>query len=263
MRKPRNDLTGQVFGRLTVLGIDESATNELKWICRCECGGTQSATTGNLVGGRVQSCGCLRKESRAIDLTGQVFGRLIVTGRKKTKPGVAVWTCRCACGRTSDVSANSLLARKTRSCGVCTRGTHHLSDTPEFDAWKVMRQRCRDPKATGYKNYGGRGITVCERWESFENFIADMGPRPFEGASIDRIDTDGDYTPENCRWATRIEQANNKRSCHRLTLDGKTQTIAEWAREAGLNYVTLFYRLRERNFELTHHMLRPVERRHS
>lgn len=103
--------------------------------------------------------------------------------------------------------------------------------------------RCYRPDHDSYGRYGGRGISVCERWHTFENFAADMGePKP--GQQIDRIDTEGDYKPENCRWTSQVENANNKSSSRLLTINGKTQTMAQWAREAGVNYIAFSARVR-------------------
>ena len=113
---------------------------------------------------------------------------------------------------------------------------------PEYMCWSSMKQRCQNPKATVYKFYGARGITVCERWMLFDDFLADMGPRP-AGTTLDRIDSNGNYEPGNCRWANHIEQHNNTRRNRTITIGGRTQTIAQWAREAGLKRNTLRYRL--------------------
>jgi hypothetical protein len=120
---------------------------------------------------------------------------------------------------------------------------HGATDTPEYGVWLDMRRRCRDRKHSRYYCYGARGVQVCERWGEFANFIADMGPRPSAKHSIERDDNDGDYTPENCRWATLEEQANNKRRNVFVTWDGKRQTVAQWAREIGMKAETLRARL--------------------
>lgn len=119
---------------------------------------------------------------------------------------------------------------------------HNMSDTPIHRIWSTMKSRCNNPNHEHYKHYGGRGIKVCDRWLDFNNFYADMGDPPFEGATLDRINNDGDYCPENCRWATRKEQATNKRDrsdAVYLTHDGKTQTQAAWAKELGISPATI------------------------
>lgn len=122
------------------------------------------------------------------------------------------------------------------------RTKHGMYRTKVYKTWQQMRQRCENPKDTSYHRYGGRGIKVCDRWQEFENFLLDMDEPPV-GASIDRIDNDGDYTPENCRWATVQEQQNNIRTNRLFTHEGKTQTLAQWSRELGIPYHVLKYRL--------------------
>ena len=116
-----------------------------------------------------------------------------------------------------------------------TKTTHGLSGTSEHISWKHMRQRCFNPNDKKYSDYGGRGITVCDRWLYFEHFLADMGLKPTSKHSIDRIDNDGNYRPDNCRWATNENQANNRRSNRLITLKGETWTMAQWEKEKGFN----------------------------
>lgn len=199
--------------------------------------------------------------SKHKDLTAQRFGRLTVIKRgENDSAGRATWACLCDCGQSkSGVKSAGLLRGETRSCGCLGRETrrqngikvgqaqvHSFSKSAmlrEYRCWESMIARCHNPKANGFHRYGGRGIAVCDAWRaSFEQFARDMGPRP-PGHSIERIDNDGPYNPSNCRWATRTEQANNRRTSRLLTANGKTRTIADWARETGLSWHTLYHRV--------------------
>jgi hypothetical protein len=154
------------------------------------------------------------------DLTGQRFGKLIVTGfSHRNKDGKSCYICVCDCGGAKVICGGSLVSGLTRSCGCLRIGgpgslpKHGMSFTPEYKAWCNMKNRCLNPKLPIYKYYGGRGIKVCDRWmNSFENFLADMGKKPSLELTIDRVDNNGNYEPGNCRWATMKEQSFNKRT---------------------------------------------------
>ncbi len=164
-----------------------------------------------------------RSDMTAIDLIGQRFGRLIVLGRSAKKvPNHSVWDCRCDCGNETAALSNNLRRGLTASCGcgvadACCRTMlrHGLARkgqiAPEHRIWRGIIERCTNPNSTSYEYYGARGIRICERWMTFENFYADMGPRPSPELSIDRKDVNGHYEPGNCRWATPLEQRHNRR----------------------------------------------------
>lgn len=184
------------------------------------------------------------------NLTGRRFGRWTVLGYTGALSGKSTWLCRCDCGREGVVQGSQLTGGHSLSCG-CRRSEnmaflkHGRSRTPEHNAWKAMNRRCHTPTNAQYPNYGGRGIKVCRRWrDSFEAFYSDMGPRPSDEHSLDRIDNDGDYEPGNCRWATRVEQGNNRRTNRPITYKGQTRTVSEWAAITGLSEEVILYRLK-------------------
>jgi hypothetical protein len=193
------------------------------------------------------------------NLTGKKFNRWTVLSFSRRVGKRYYWICRCECGTVKEVRSDGLISGTRKSCGCLQRewtkkmASKHLkkhgmatsdNQAPEYNIWKSMKQRCQNPRNAAYSGYGGRGIKVCARWSnSFEAFYLDMGARPSSEYTLDRIDNDGDYTPQNCRWATRTQQANNRRSNRKITFRGETHTVAEWARKLGIRQGSLLAHL--------------------
>lgn len=188
------------------------------------------------------------------NLTGQTFGMLTVLGYAGSQRSKAntlqLWWCLCTCGKTIKTVGARMLVGNTVSCGCKKKRLRHghagkANLTPEYRAWIAMRRRCYNTKTKDYPFYGGRGITVCDRWrDSFDNFLADVGSRPSDSHTLDRIDSDGPYEPSNCRWDTRLTQSRNRRNNVHITYQGETLCVGEWAKRVGLSTGTLFGRLK-------------------
>lgn len=181
-------------------------------------------------------------------MVGQKFVRLTVVSRSESdKHGNIMWNCVCDCGEVKRVSSSKLKSGHTKSCGCYNRDLriaaltkHGMVGTPVYRSWAGMKNRCTNANDPHWPRYGGRGISVCERWlESFSNFYEDMGDSPFAGAEIDRIDNNGNYSPDNCRWATRAEQSRNRRSNIVLEYQGLKMCLAEWSRYTGIHYCVI------------------------
>lgn len=186
------------------------------------------------------------------DLTGVRFGRLVPIAFDGYKKSHAQWRCRCDCGTEKTIGASNLMLGRTESCGCLQRERaaagarkHGRSTHPIYHSWWGMRARCYNKSYDHWSDYGGRGIKVCPRWrDSFENFLADMGASWAPGLSVDRINNDGDYSPENCRWATRSEQVRNTRRTRMVTIDGVRDCISAHAERLGVPASRLVARLK-------------------
>ena len=191
-------------------------------------------------------------DKRIINLTGKKFGKLTVlkiAGRDKN--GCIYWLCKFNNGETVKVLGSNLRRGMTKGL---YKYHHHIKGsvyTSEYRSWIMMKNRCLNKKINDYKNYGGRGIKVCKRWlNSFENFYKDVGKKPSKNHSIDRIDNDGNYCKENCKWSTKKEQQRNKRTNRMITYKGETRCLVEWSEKIGVEYNLLRYRLRRNNWDL-------------
>lgn len=191
------------------------------------------------------------------DLTGLRSGRLVaIIDSGERRNGLVVWQCQCDCGSTHKVTSVHIKSGTTKSCGclrVDTSSGLNLSHghatggkvSPEYECWCGMKRRCFSPNQRSYASYGGRGITVCDRWkDSFENFLADMGPKLSPRHTIDRIDPRGNYEPSNCRWATWTEQQNNRSNNVVIRHLGISQSLTQWSKQVGISVSTLHKRMK-------------------
>lgn len=180
---------------------------------------------------------------RQILKSGETFGNWTVLEQLIHK-GHSASRCRCKCGTERIIRNESLRAGGTKSCRCSMRTQDGKSTSKEYICWSNMIARCTNPDADSYYLYGGRGISVCDRWLVFSQFLDDMGEIPNKAMSIDRIDFNGHYEPSNCRWATSYEQSRNRRNNHRITARGETLTLMEWAARSQIAKSTIYRRLK-------------------
>ncbi len=280
------DLTGQRFGKLTVLRqAKNNKKGRIVWECRCDCGSICDVSSDCLRRKNgTKSCGCTSIERISKlnkgkimreDLTGKKFGRLTVVEFSHKNRNRVYWKCQCDCGNEVTIRADGLKTGHTNSCGCYNKEvlrnakwneTHGKSKSKIHEIWRNMKNRCYNPNTDEYQNYGGRGITVCSEWigeHGAENFIkwalksgydenADFGQ-----CTIDRIDVDGNYCPENCKWSTMKEQGNNKRNNRYITYNGETKTLTQWCEYYGLPYHTIKARI-YRGWDIEDAFFRPI-----
>lgn len=225
------DLTGEKFGYLEVIGRAGVTTNgSVKWRCKCICGNIKDINGTSLRKG-MKDCGCKYK-----DITGYKSGELTAIEYIGKPNNRHVWRCKCTCGNTKDIEGWKIINKYVKSCG-CKEGNykHGMHGTRIYYIWNAMKQRCSNKKFKDYHIYGGRGITYCNEWETFEGFYDDMGKSYIEhlekygtkDTTLDRIDPDKNYCKENCRWATIEEQNYNKRETIREEIYGELLTLKE------------------------------------
>lgn len=208
-----------------------------------------------------------------MDLTGMTIGYWYVNGPAPPRidgrgcPSIKMWRCKCRCGTESEVRDAELRRYGSTSCGCFNREistTHHETGTRLYEIWHGLRQRCNNPNSKDAHNYSDRGIMVCDSWnnsyEAFRDWALANGYT--DDLSIDRIDVNGDYCPSNCRWATQSQQARNTRFNHLLEFNGKSQTIADWAEEIGIDYYTLAKRI-GMNWSVERALTQPVKNRNN
>lgn len=203
--------------------------------------------------------------SKLIDLTGMKFNNLTVINRaENAKGGVARWNCLCDCGNYVIVRGSNLKSNAVKSCGCLCKTppnkTHGESKTKLYRKWVGIKRRCYDTNCHNYSDYGGRGIRVCDEWKNdflaFKRWVLET--REDESLTIERIDVNGDYCPENCTWIDKKGQSNNRRSCLLYTYNGKTQNLTQWCEELGLNYKLIHERIRRDGWSFEKAITTPV-----
>lgn len=260
------NLIGKRFGYLTVtkeIGVTSNHTKRL-FYCKCDCGTVVVVDKGNLISGHTRSCG---RCARTLNLAGKRFGMLTV---QKLHPYLKkytnrVWVCKCDCGKTVYVSGHSLTSGHTKSCG-CMRSANKLSPSEARlrNIYATMKYRCYNSSAWSYPDYGGRGICICDEWlldrNKFIEWALSHGYK--DDLTIDRIDVNGPYAPWNCRWATRKEQANNRRCSVKIEVDGVTKTLTEWTEYLGAKHWKIYPLYRENGEEFIRMLVRNYNKRH-
>lgn len=205
--------------------------------------------------------------SKLIDLTGKRFNNLTVIERSVNAPGgIAMWLCLCDCGNKKIVRGSNLKSGAVKSCGCAVHHpsynrTHNMSKTKLYRKWWSMKRRCFDPSYPNYCSYGGRGIKVCDDWKnSFEKFYEWASrTRTDDSLTLERIDVNGDYCPENCTWVSREAQANNRRSNVLITYNGKTQNLTQWCNELGVDYKRVHNRMFKSHWSFEKAVFTPVK----
>lgn len=246
----RVDHTGRTYGQLTVLAFVDLDKGFQRYLFQCSCGKKKVLRVDRLTSGArpIRSCGCSRRE----DYTGQKFGKLTALEHvDTTSAGHQRYRFSCDCGGEITTRISKVVSGEVKGCGCLIGGIPKHGDwrgnkpTPEWLAWALMKYRCLDPNHPAYPRYGGRGITVCDQWrESYENFLADMGRRPTPKHTLERIDNDKGYEPDNCRWATRTEQARNRSDTRWVVVNGVRMSAAEAADRAGMPRGLIWQRLK-------------------
>lgn len=210
---------GKKFGEWEILNATQDSRPGKYYECMCSCGKIQNVHWVSMKLGRSKRCwDCGRaKTGKANEMVGQKFGKWIVLSHHGISHNSYSYLCRCECGFESVIHGPHLRQKKSTQCLSCSNRDKSLNNkkhghatSSTYKTWNQMHQRCKNPKSTHYHRYGGRGISVCERWNDFRNFLRDMGERPGKGFDLDRIDNDGNYEPGNCRWVSHKENCLNQ-----------------------------------------------------
>lgn len=247
---------GETYNGVKVLGLVHKRSKGYECLCLCPICEKEFRLDYNKVGQRSCCASCIPPKYK--DLSGRRFGSLVVVRHAGFVNKTTYWECKCDCGTYKKIRASYLLSGHTQTCG-CACGRQRKVVSKDFDfkqplpkhplwcTWYGIKMRCENPNDPNFKNYGGRGIRLCNHWNGqngFENFVNDMGERP-NGTTVDRIDVNGDYSPENCRWATQKEQCNNQRKNVIVVYKGEQITLTQFCEIAGLRRKTLYSKIRK------------------
>lgn len=250
LHKNCKDISSQKFGMLTAVSYARS-NNGAYWVFECDCGNSKELRLSVVSGGHQKSCGCLSKKTRfngAPLIEGEKYNELTAVKMVGKSGHNTKWSFLCFCGQPFIATASNVARGNTKSCGCLKKRvlsekarTHGMSETSAYRLWSNMMRRCGDPLNAAYKNYGGRGIEVCDQWRSFERFFLDMGDRP-KGRTLERRDNNKGYSLANCYWATWKQQSNNKRTNVMITIGKETKTISQWCEIKGIPSSRVFAR---------------------
>ena len=247
------DLLGKRFGKLVVLSLAPKTKNRSTvWLCKCDCGNHIVVRNKNLLEGIIADCGCVSKNNL---IENKKIGRLILIKKINARRG-ANWECLCDCGNRLIVKGYQLKNGIIKSCGCLKKEyakhgniVHGFNKTRIQEIYRAMKSRCYNKNHIHYKNYGGRGITICDEWlgkdglKNFGEWALENGYN--NNLSIDRIDNNGNYCPKNCKWSTHLEQQNNTRYNYKIEYNGQTLSLSQAARKYAINIHTLYNRLKK------------------
>lgn len=238
------DMEGRRFGRLTVIKSVGYIKSHECFLCKCDCGNETTVNYHKLISGHTKSCGSNLHKIK-VDLSGKRFGRLVLI-RPLSINGSngAIWECKCDCGNVVNISGHNIMATGIKSCGCLKRerSDNKVFDTRLHSIWNNMKDRCKNHNNPNYKHYGGRGISICDEWKDFRTFKDWAESHGYtDELTIERIDVNGNYCPQNCRWATVKEQAQNKRNTLLYLYKGKVVTLSELAEITNQTYDNLHY----------------------
>lgn len=236
------DLTGEKFDMLTVIERAENIGKRTQWVCKCDCGNVVTVKTEYLKGKvKLKSCGCIYGER---DLSGMQFGRLTVIQEHGSKRQKRFWLCKCECGNITIVSTDCLKSGHIKSCGCFRKDKliernqkHGLSKSRIYHIWLSMKERCYSKNSKSFCDYGARGISICDDWKVFDNFYKWAIANGYDDTlTIERVNVNDSYCPENCTWIPKADQAKNTRRSVIIEIFGIKKTLSDWVRFMGWSY---------------------------